>query len=436
MGRFTVAGLCLLAVLLSLVAYRLLPLLSFLRIFTLLPVLACIYPAVVERGRAFHDRIIPAALILAVVAAQLPTVAGAAVAVISVVLFTLITEQQQQQQQQQTKQNRTTNSGPDFVTALISIILMIGVLLVENFLIWVVSATFPAGQHVATAPPPLQDNGQLLLQHVFQGISKHDVIGLRRLWNTQWALVACLAAAFLVAERFHPRRTLFSVASRAMFTVAVARSIRTVSFLLTVLPSQVPGCYSQRFPAPPPPEDLWEWIYVGLQPRSHGGCNDLIISGHATITATMACVATSLAGQRTFTVALWSMVVLDYAVEIYEGFHYSVDMWLGMVLVILVWRVMGCVEANLERKEQAATVQVSWQRAVLYSPPAIVTYLQMTLLPEATANFVILAFVVICVAIFLRCIWRQDDAAKKQFYVHYVQHTFLCLLVLAFGIYL
>ena len=164
-------------------------------------------------------------------------------------------------------------------------------MLVENFLIWVVSATFVPGQSATTAPPPLQDNGQRVLNYLFHTLwelppSKSTIVSLRRLLNTQWSLVACVGTSFVVTELYDRRRTLYGIANRALRTVAVARFIRTVAFILTVVPSQNPNCYRQRgFPVPPPRQWI-DWIWIGIIPRSHGGCNDLIVSGHATIIST------------------------------------------------------------------------------------------------------------------------------------------------------
>ncbi len=70
------------------------------------------------------------------------------------------------------------------------------------------------------------------------------------------------------------------MATRSIWCIIIARSIRTVAFMLTVLPSQRPGCYSRRFPPVP---DTWrEFLVIGFgRLRSSGGCNDLIISGAA-----------------------------------------------------------------------------------------------------------------------------------------------------------
>jgi hypothetical protein len=259
---------------LTYVAYQFLQWYSFLRCVTLLPVFLCGYTAL-RRRRQPHS-LLPAAVVLTVVSAQLPAALGAGMAAFAVLAFSLVTKD---------ASSPTTGSQRSVAVVIAAVAIMIGVLLVENFLIWVVSATFLPGQDIDTAPPPLQDNGQQIVQSIFVSLTKAQVVQLRRLWNTQWALVAALGASFCLVELFDPRRTLYGIATRALLTVASARAIRTVSFLLTVLPSQVRNCYAQRFPLPVP-EDTWEWIWVGILPRTHGGCNDLIISGHATITST------------------------------------------------------------------------------------------------------------------------------------------------------
>jgi PAP2 superfamily C-terminal len=155
----------------------------------------------------------------------------------------------------------------------------------------------------------------------------------------------------------------------------------------------------------------------------------------------VACVATSVSDDPIFSAALWSMVVLDYAVEIYEGFHYSVDMWLGMVLVTLLWKVLYPVEGVAN--DVVGSSQPSYQppsistRTVLaYVPPALVTYLQLIVLPQATANILILLFAGTTVVIYFQCIRNEVKEAVRQAFVHYTQHILLCLLFMALGIYL
>lgn len=265
------------------IAARNLSPLAFLRICVSLPVVLSLY-AGLRRGRSLQQRILPLALVLAVVAAQLPAYVSTGLGATAVVLFSLATKPDPKGNSNDDATKKKHQNKATFATAIGAALVMIAALLTENFLIWVVSATFEAGQSVATAPPPLQDNGQRVVKYVLAMLSKQEVVGLRRMLNTQWALVSCLSASFVVVELFHPVRTLYSLCTRAVLTVAAARVIRTISFLLTVVPNSVQNCYAQRFPVPPP-TDTWEWIWVGLMPRSNGGCNDLIISGHATITS-------------------------------------------------------------------------------------------------------------------------------------------------------
>jgi hypothetical protein len=272
---------------------------------------------------------------------------------------------------------------------------------------------------------------------------------------------------------------MYGLARRAVLTLASARVLRTVSFLLTVLPSQVKSCYAQRFPPPPPPADWPGWVRVGLLPASHGGCNDLIVSGHATVVATLACACTSVSEDPSFRLAVWCLVVMDFCVEVYEGFHYSVDMWLGLVLVCLLWRAMSWVEfpsrapgtGSVSAVPGTASPKpsqppparfapcVSRRDAVWYGVPALVAYLQATglVLPRAWSNAMIVAYVAAGAAGFARSsagqrarsrdggagaapspdIRHEDTGgARHQSSIHYAQHLLLCAAFLTLVTYL
>ena len=70
--------------------------------------------------------------------------------------------------------------------------------------------------------------------------------------------------------------------TRVAACIGISRIIRSIAFLLTILPSPRPGCYIRRFPAVP---DSWsQYLRIGFgQLRGSGGCNDLVISGHCII---------------------------------------------------------------------------------------------------------------------------------------------------------
>ncbi|KAL7579911.1 hypothetical protein ACA910_004915 [Epithemia clementina (nom. ined.)] len=347
---------------------------------------------------------------------------------------------------------------------LMATLVLVTVLLTENFMVWVVSATFEAGQRSDTAPPPLQDNGRMVIRALTSGLTKYEVVGLRRLWNVQGALLACLGTSFVLAEIFE-RRQLYSLGLRGVLTMTAARTLRTISFLATVLPSQNNYCYSQHYPYPPPTE--WkEWIWVGIIPASNGGCNDLIISGHATVTSTLACISASISNDPIFCVALWTMVVLDYMVEIYEGFHYSVDMWLGLVLVCLLWRVLGFVEPSLPTLRSPSAVDKSKKdlelddasnkesttakfsgfasnkflsrkaTVTIYFSPTLVAFLQLVLLPDWTCNILVVVYAATTAILYLGFALPNKDPAKAAFIQHVAQHVLYSLLFMTLGMYL
>jgi hypothetical protein len=300
-----------------------------------------------------HQIFIPLAVVATIVGNQLPTYFTSGFTVATMILFGLVsrpvattastTTSTTTSSTSTTTKNDTNNhrhasftarkhplqTGP--LAAVAAATAMTTVLLVENFCVWVVSATYYPSQQLATLPIPLQDNGKIVLRYFFDNVLKlNNVVKLRNVINVQWALVTGLGLSLgaTVVNGVRMRRTLWGIAVRSLSTMAIARFIRTTSFLITVLPSQNQKCYFSHFPYPPP-EDWMSWIMVGFTPQSHGGCNDLIISGHATVTATLACLTTSVVGKPLFTTALWMLVSMDYMVEVYEGFHYSVDMWLG-----------------------------------------------------------------------------------------------------------
>jgi hypothetical protein len=483
------------------VARYLLSTLVFLRIVTLAPVAACLYQGLIGRSSTSYSRMLPLTLVATVVTAQFPTFLGAAVAALGVLFFSLVTLPQNVPVPPSISNNTTTDGNGDSsasqhhqhqqhsksspITVLLAVVVCVTVLLTENFMVWVVSATFEPGWRAFTAPPPLQDNGRNMIQYVLRDLTKHQVVSLRRLWNVQWSLVACLGVALFMVQVYRPvRRQLYSIAVRAVTTLAVARFIRTCSFLLTVLPSQNKSCYAQHYPYPPP-DDWMDWMAVGLEPASHGGCNDLIISGHATVTATMACVASSVAiscsrcsststsldtttsgkssssskssADYTFATALWIMVALDYCIEIYEGFHYAVDMWLGVVLVSLLWNALAPLEErdyhddDIDDDDKSTSTSTTLASAGnkpsvgftgtlkdvgLYSLPTLAAYLQLTVMPQSTANPLIVVFVLFASGLYGLAARKTTTAALVQAYHHYAQHALFCLLFLALGVYL
>jgi PAP2 superfamily C-terminal len=303
------------------------------------------------------------------------------------------------------------------------------VLLFDNFFVWVVAATYEPGIH--GTPQRLQDNGQLLQQHFLNdvlGLSKQPVVLIRSIVNAQWALTSSISVTFGVADlQMVKNRTVWGMAIHALLTLAALRAIRVVSFLLTVLPSQNPHCYRHRFP--PPPEDWISWIEVGMRPQSNGGCNDLIVSGHATVLTTFACLSASVSGHPLFALSIWSMLAIDFCLEVYEGFHYSVDMWLGALFGCMLWRILAplenidshvCVTKKLKPLSSATIVDI-----VAYATPALAAYVDITFVAHNHQSYLVIGLLT----------FAGFQAVRKGF-THHLQHVLFCLMFLALAIWL
>eukprot|EP00980_Cylindrotheca_fusiformis_P004044 scaffold880_cov132-Cylindrotheca_fusiformis.AAC.40 len=405
-----------------------------------------------------HQRYIPFAAVATIFANLLPSYLSSGLANLAIVVFGLASKPVPQENDT-VEEKGTKLAGP--LGTVFAAVLMTSMLLVENFFIWVVSATYKDSQDISALPTPLQDNGQILLRYFFDsvlGVTKRDVVTVRNQINVEWILVAGLGLSLVALEMdgSRMRRNLWSVGRRALLTMATARLIRTFSFLITVLPSQHQKCYFSHFPAPPP-KDWIPWLMVGFTPQANGGCNDLIISGHATVTSTLACLVTSVVGKPTFSAAIWMLVAMDYMVEIYEGYHYSVgkisivlssctfvvqanliylhspDMWLGGVLVNFIWTVLGPAEeasynrqGGIEAKTFYPLENTTLPELAKYILPAIGSYLQLNgFIPHELANYTIVFY-------FLVVIFRIVNFGFE----HYTQHILICVLFLAIGVYL
>lgn len=318
--------------------------------------------------------------------------------------------------------------------AVFSVFLVIAVLLTENFFIWVVSATYKPSQNLSTLPTPLQDNGQISLQYLFHellNITKRDVVKVRNIINVEAILVSGLALSLVAIELQGPsmQRNLWSMAMRGVLTLAAARSIRTFSFLITVLPSQNPQCFFSHFPMPP--KDWYSWLKVGLIPQIDGGCNDLIISGHATVTSTIACVITSIVGKPLFATAIWMSVTLDYFVEIYEGFHYSVDMFLGAMLVNFLWSSLSFLEdvkkgdAAVEERRFLPVQDATPSDVLRYAIPAVGLWMQLVVIPHSYGLYSCVLYTIVVVF-----------QISKFGFQQYSQHCLFCLLFMTLGLFL
>jgi hypothetical protein len=130
-------------------------------------------------------------------------------------------------------------------------------------------------------------------------------------------------------------------------------------------------------------------------------------------------------------------VAMDYMVEVYEGFHYSVDMWLGAVIVNFIWTTLAPLEHedNSDKQEDDDDAKTrkfySLQDAtasdvIRYFLPALGTYIQVVgIIPQNLGNYTIISYVIVVIFQLYRYGFQQ-----------YTQHFLFCLLYMALGVYL
>eukprot|EP00803_Ostreobium_quekettii_P003749 evm.model.scf_156.15 EVM.evm.TU.scf_156.15 scf_156:117852-121906(+) len=210
-------------------------------------------------------------------------------------------------------------------------------LAVENFLVWVVSAT---DVRKYDRVPGLQDNVNLILSKLR---AMHPL--LQWAIHFHWAhifqfLGVILALAFSVLWDQVPYSG-FGMMARVVLTICLSRIVRTVCFLVTVLPNPRMGCYSSRFP--PVPSSTWDFVQIGFRKMmGTGGCNDLIFSGHCGVWALAPLAYHSYYSGRCCWL-LWAALLQTSLRTVAERHHYSVDMVLAVVITAFVWRELDWV---------------------------------------------------------------------------------------------
>lgn len=114
--------------------------------------------------------------------------------------------------------------------------------------------------------------------------------------------------------------------------LTIARFLRMCLYSMTVLPSPKSWC---RFTDPVDP----------FQIRVGGACNDLLYSGHVTIYTLTAIAITILSRRSSWKIcryilplSIWFHVLQVILAAILERHHYSIDMFLGFIVILLMWQ--------------------------------------------------------------------------------------------------
>mmetsp|Transcript_298 Transcript_298/g.861 ORF Transcript_298/g.861 Transcript_298/m.861 type:complete len:244 (-) Transcript_298:305-1036(-) len=187
---------------------------------------------------------------------------------------------------------------------------------------------------------PLQDNVELALHSMSRILPQRWVASLMRMLMKPWMEITQLLIALIllgVSVLFDQVAfSGFGMMTRAIHTITVTRIIRTGAFMCTVLPSQRPGCYERRFP--PVPKSWTKFFVIGFtKMRAMGGCNDLVISGHAIVYVVAPLAFQTYYGKGWASSLLWAAVAYSCIRAPITKQHYSVDMFLAVVVTALVW---------------------------------------------------------------------------------------------------
>lgn len=114
--------------------------------------------------------------------------------------------------------------------------------------------------------------------------------------------------------------------------LTIVRSLRICLFSLTILPSPKRRCH---FDGPIDP----------FRARIGGACNDLLYSGHVTVYTLTGLAVTLLSrnysskySRYTLCLLIWCYVCQRIIRTILERHHYSIDMFLGLIVTLLIWQ--------------------------------------------------------------------------------------------------
>ncbi|KAL5776612.1 hypothetical protein ACOSP7_009538 [Xanthoceras sorbifolium] len=273
-------------------------------------------------------------------------------------------------------------------------IFMLFTLLFEALAVRFVTAVLGLDWHSDT--PPLPDTGQWLLLALNEKLPGTIVEILRaRIIGLHHYLMLFMMLAFSVLFDSVEAPGL-GLGARYMFTMAIGRLLRTITFVSTILPSARPWCASTRYNVPTYPHHWAQKYYVpyasdadairqilrqdiayadtedypgdyrpdwgsmsflidflrpngsegstwySLLKKAEGGCNDLIYSGHMLVS-----VLTAMAWMEAYggysSAVIWLLVFHSAQREIRERHHYSVDCVVAIYVGILIWKMTGFI---------------------------------------------------------------------------------------------
>ncbi|KAK1311353.1 hypothetical protein QJS10_CPA08g00580 [Acorus calamus] len=275
-----------------------------------------------------------------------------------------------------------------------SMAFMLLALLVEMMSVRFVTAVLGLDWHRSTSPLP--DTGQWLLLALNEKLPSLVVEILRaHIIGLHHYLMLFMMLAFSVLFNSVKAPGL-GLGARYMFTMAIGRLLRAITFVSTILPSVRPWCASARYSVPSYPHPWAQkyytpyasdsdairkliqsdthYVHAGEYPGEYepdwgrmsflvkilrptvsegtswyhflklagGGCNDLLYSGHMLVAVLTAMAWTEAYGGYTSAI-IWVLVLHSAQREVRERHHYSADCIVAIYVGILLWRMTGFI---------------------------------------------------------------------------------------------
>ncbi|XP_074280294.1 protein PHLOEM UNLOADING MODULATOR [Silene latifolia] len=288
-----------------------------------------------------------------------------------------------------------THWSSEFRSALpfvFSVVFLLATLLFEVLSVRFVTAVLGLDWHRNTLPLP--DTGQWLLLALNEKLPQTVVEILRaHIAALQHFLMLFIMLGFSVVFDSVKAPGL-GLGARYLFTMAIGRLLRALTFVSTILPSARPWCAAARFKVPGHPHRWAQKYYVPyasdanairqvinqdfayadpgklvgdyrpdwgsmsflidfLRPtpsegstwyhlltKAGGGCNDLLYSGHMLVAVLTAMAWTEAYGGYS-SALVWLLVLHSAQREIRERHHYSVDCIVAIYVGILLWKMTG-----------------------------------------------------------------------------------------------
>ena len=187
---------------------------------------------------------------------------------------------------------------------------------IESFFVWVVISM---DSHREMRQEPLQD-------HVYDTIKNWKWLSyLSPSEGPQGAIIGFTLLCIFSQKTYD----ISSGISDSLFRMGLLRLLRISVFMCTNMPSPHSGCYLDRFQQE---ERARGWWHMAVMMKPHGGCNDLLFSGHIAFSGSFVMGFMRVPGYYRCKALIFLMFFIDALLRIQHRMHYSVDIWLSCII--------------------------------------------------------------------------------------------------------